>query len=424
MASPAALLSRLREKRPFVDHLVRAYGRYDADAGDRLAASVTFYWFLSLFPILLLAVSLLGYVYGDAASGKVRSALTGVLTPELARTVGDTLEQTRGPAGVVGLLGTLYSGLGWIDGLREAIRTIWHQNINAGNIVVRKLRDVVVLVGLFVTMAASVVVTGVSVSASRYVLDLLQFDRTPLAQFLLPLLTPLSAVLADVLLFLYLFGRLARVRTPLRRILKGAVLGAVGFEVLKVLGGFYVARTTTSGAATYGAFAVVVGLLLFLNLVSRLLLFTAAFIVTAPYDSDVAPSGTASADMARRAGIPEEFVGTDPDDPPALQQNGAPSPLQFAVKGMTLPQERRSPAPARRADMWASTPWVTDVPPPRREPEVPALLPGATAVRRAAAATTGALTVLAVAGGVYALRTVRALLRRASSRSARASGSG
>nr|MDP9498320.1 YihY/virulence factor BrkB family protein [Actinomycetota bacterium] len=294
MASPAALLFRVREKRPFVDHLVRAYGRYDADAGDRLAASVTFYWFLSLFPILLLAVSLLGYVYGDEASAKVRLALSGVLAPELARTVGDTLEQTRGPAGVVGLLGTLYSGLGWIDGLREAIRTIWHQNINAGNIVTRKLGDVVVLVGLFVTLAASVVVTGVSTAASRYVLDLLEIDRTPLAQLLLPLVTPLSAALADVLLFLYLFGRLARVRTPLRRILKGAVLGAVGFEVLKVLGGIYVARTTTSGAATYGAFAVVVGLLLFLNLVSRLLLFTAAFIVTAPYDSDVAPSGTAS----------------------------------------------------------------------------------------------------------------------------------
>ncbi len=426
MASPAALLFRVREKRPFVDHLVRAYGRYDADAGDRLAASVTFYWFLSLFPILLLAVSLLGYVYGDEASAKVRLALSGVLAPELARTVGDTLEQTRGPAGVVGLLGTLYSGLGWIDGLREAIRTIWHQNINAGNIVTRKLGDVVVLVGLFVTLAASVVVTGVSTAASRYVLDLLEIDRTPLAQLLLPLVTPLSAALADVLLFLYLFGRLARVRTPLRRILKGAVLGAVGFEVLKVLGGIYVARTTTSGAATYGAFAVVVGLLLFLNLVSRLLLFTAAFIVTAPYDSDVAPSGTASPDMARRAGIPEEFVGTDPDAPPSLQDNGAPTPLQSAVQGTTPPQQQRAPAqPEPRADLWPSTPWGTDAPPPRREPEVPALLPGATAVRRAAAATTGALVVLAVAGAVYALRAVRALLRRPSSRSsARTSGSG
>src|SRR3954454_6654443 len=52
----------VRRKRPFVDHLIRAYSRYKADTGDRLAAGVTFFGFLSFFPLLALAFSILGFV--------------------------------------------------------------------------------------------------------------------------------------------------------------------------------------------------------------------------------------------------------------------------------------------------------------------------------------------------------------------------
>ena len=338
MASPKALFSRARENRPFLDHLVRTVQRYQADTGDRLAASVTYFWFLSLFPILLLAISLLGYVYGDEANARVQDALGGVLPPQLVETLGTTLEQAKGPAGVLGVAGTLYSGLAWIDALREAIRTVWHQNVLAGNIVVRKLVDVVVLVGLFATIAASVLTTGLVTGFSTTVLGALGIDDSLPARVFTRVLGYALALVADTALFLYLFARLSRVQNPVRRLLKGAVFGAVGFELLKVLGGIYVARTTSKGEATYGTFAVVVGLLLFLNLVSRLLLLAAAFVVTAPYDSDVAPSGTASKEQARKAGIPEEYADADPDDPPSLQEDGAPTPLQAAIQGKTPAQ--------------------------------------------------------------------------------------
>ena len=315
---------------------------------------MTFYWFLSLFPILLLAISLLGYVYGDESTAKVQDALGGILPGNAVETIGTTLEEAKGPAGIIGIVGLLFSGLGWIDALREAIRSMWHQNVLAGNIVVKKLADIVVLVGLFATIAASVLITGVTTAASGWVLELVRIEQSAPAQFFTAVVAYALALLADTLLFLYLFARLSRVKSPIRRIIKGAVFGAVGFEILKILGGFYVARTTTKGAATYGTFAVVVGLLLFLNLVSRLLLITAAFVVTAPYDSDIAPSGTASKDLARKAGIPEEFADDDPDDPPNLQEDGAPAPLQAAVLGRTPPQDepegRRSTGASGRSD--------------------------------------------------------------------------
>ncbi len=394
MPSPKALFSSARAKRPFLDHLVRTVQRYQADTGDRLAAAVTFYWFLSLFPILLLAISLLGYVYGDQADARVQDALGGVLPPQLVDTLGEILQEAKGPAGVVGLLGTLYSGLGWIDALREAIRTVWHQNVLAGNLVVKKLLDVVVLVGLFATIAASVLTTGLVTAFTDTLLDLFGVRESLVATFFTRLLGYALALVADTALFLYLFARLSRVRNPLRRLLKGAVFGAVGFEVLKVLGGLYVARTTSKGEATYGTFAVVVGLLLFLNLFSRFLLLTSAFVVTAPYDSDVAPSGTASKEQARKAGIPEEFAEGDPDDPPSLLDDGSPdNRLQGALQGR--PSEQDDDA-------------GDGGPAPRRGP----VLPTETAVQKAARLTVAAGGVVLLGVLWHVLGTVRRVGRR------------
>jgi membrane protein len=294
ISTAKAALPRAREKAPFLDHVIRMYGRYQADGGDRLAAAVTFYWFLSLFPILLLAISLLGYVYGDTAPQHVTNALRGYLPDQLVKTIGTTLVDAKGKAGAIGLVGLLLSGLGWVDGLREAIRSIWHQNLQAGNIVMRKLLDIVILIGLFATIAASVVVTGATTAATGYVIHLLGWSNSTGARVFTQVLAYLLSGIADTVLFAFMFTRLPRVSQPITKVLRSAVFGALGFEVIKFAGAFYVARTTSKGEATYGAFAVVVGLLLFLNLISRWILLTAAFAVTKPYNSDVLPSGTAS----------------------------------------------------------------------------------------------------------------------------------
>lgn len=314
------VLPRARQRLPFLDHLIRMYGRYSADGGDRLAAAVTFYWFLSLFPILLLAISVLGFAYGDRAPAKVSGALSGYLPGQLVATIGDTLSNAKAQAGVLGLVGLLLSGLGWVDGLREAIRSIWHLGVQGGNIVTRKLVDIAVLIGLFGTIAASVLVTGATTAATSFVIDLLGLSSSTAAKFFTQLLAYLLSGVADTALFVYLFTRLARVGQPAVTVLRAAVFGAVGFEIVKFAGAFYVARTTSKGEATYGAFAVVVGLLLFLNLISRLILMTAAFAVTQPECQSAEPAQAA-------APLPAPAAPTAPlSTPPARQ------PAEAAVR--------------------------------------------------------------------------------------------
>src|SRR5918997_2568020 len=174
MASPKALLAKAREKRPALDHLIRAFGRYSADAGDRQAASVTFFGFLSFFPILALATAILSYVLGDDAVDTVVEQVNAY-APGLAEQLKlrDILSADRGAglAGLASLAGLLYSGLGWVDALREAVRAIWHHNVQEGNFLVKKLKDIVILLGLGATLLVSIGITTASSALSDLVLE-------------------------------------------------------------------------------------------------------------------------------------------------------------------------------------------------------------------------------------------------------------
>ena len=340
MPSPKALLGTVRDKVPPLDHLVRAFGRYQADAGDRQAAAVTFFGFLSFFPVLALATSILSYALGDEAVTTVVDQVNSY-APGLAEQLGLreilTDNTKAGAAGLVGLLGLLYSGLGWVDALREAVRAIWHHNVKEGNFLVKKAKDVLVLAGLGATILLSVAVSAATGSFSSAALELVGLEDSTPATVVTWVVGVALGLLTSFALFVFLFWRLPKVQSPFRRVAKGALLAAVLFELLKRIGALYIERTTEN--PLYGSFAVIVGLLVWINIVSRMLLVCAAWTVTAPYDSDVEPSGTASAAAAARAGIPQEFADHDPDDPPTLREDGAPSPLAAAVQGRTPSQD-------------------------------------------------------------------------------------
>jgi membrane protein len=107
------------------------------------------------------------------------------------------------------------------------------------------------------------------------------------------------AVVVDVVIFAILLSRLSGAHLPWRQVRSGALLAAVGFEVLKLVGAFLIARTTSN--PLYATFGVVVGLLVWINLVSRLLIFAGAWAVTQPYALTPAPMGERGA--GRRTGV-------------------------------------------------------------------------------------------------------------------------
>jgi membrane protein len=299
----------VRRRQPFVDHVVRAYGRYTNDGGDRLAASVTYFAFLSFFPLVALAFSITGFVVDaypdlqDELTSKINDYLPGLADKLDVGSIGGA----KVGVGLLGLLGLVLAGLAWIDAMRDAIRLMWHQNIDVGNVVTRRVKDLGVLAGLGLMLLASTVVTSLATSATGWFLDWVGLSGSTVAKWFTGALALALALAIDLIVFLYLFWRLAGTTIMKRRVLRGALLGAVGVELLKIAGTWLIARTTTN--PVYGTFAVIVGLLIWINIVMRWTLFVSAWTVTAPYSSDVLPSGT-----AEHAVTGDDDVGTSSMD--------------------------------------------------------------------------------------------------------------
>ncbi len=293
----AGRVRSLRRRAPWFDHLVRAVSRYKRDGGDRLAASVTYYGFLSLFPLLLLVMSVLGFVLASDPERQVRIFRELVdLLPGVGGQISEAMaavQEHKTSTGVIGLAGLLFSGLGGVDAMRESLRIMWHQDTAAGSFLRRKATDVVIVLGMGVLLLLSLGVSALGAGLTTRLLDEAGVHGS-LSKVALQAVALGLALAVDMLLLLYLFTRLSRCDRPFRRIVRGALFGAIGLGILKTVATYYVGRTAANSTALYGTVGVVIGLLVGLNLVARFILFTAAWTVTEAGRDDVAPSESAA----------------------------------------------------------------------------------------------------------------------------------
>jgi membrane protein len=286
----------LRQASPPVDHLAEALVRYLNDSSDRLAAAITYYGFLCLFPLLLLLGSVVGFVVrGDPSRQRELLTHIGDFVPDsLADRLLQLVAERAGITGLLGLVGLIVAGLGWVEALRQSLRAVWHQEPHAGNIAIKKLLDLLIIAGLGATLILSVAVSGFATSLTGQGLSLLGIDQDQgLARAVLRVVALVLALASDVAILTYLLLWLPKTAEPFRRVLRGALLGAILLEAAKYLGFYYFGILISRGTDLYGAsLAAAFGLLLWINVMARLVLFTAAWTVTAPYRVDVRPSGT------------------------------------------------------------------------------------------------------------------------------------
>jgi membrane protein len=275
-----ALLRAGRARWRWFDHLGRAYGRYRRERGDRLAAALSFYGFLSFFPLVALAFAVTGYVVvispsiRDAVGKAIREVLPGIADQLPVREIATA----KAGAGVFALVGLAWSGLAWIGVWRESLRLIWKKDADEGNPVANKAQDLAVLLMLGVVLLLSVTLSSLATSATHAVLGGLGLSGVPGAGTFLRLVAIAVAIGANTLIFFVLFSQLAGTRASSLQLARGCVFGAVGFEALKLVGAFLIGHTMRN--PVYASFAVLVGLLVWINLASRFILFSAAWTAT------------------------------------------------------------------------------------------------------------------------------------------------
>ena len=235
------------------------------DGVGALAGLIAYFSFFAIFPLLLVLVTLTGWALSgnpDLRDRILDSALSQI--PVIGTDLASNVNPIDGSPLVVvlGLLTALWAGLGVGRGLQRAFDTAWYvPRSERPLLVAARLRalGVVTILGLALVVgsAAAGVVAGIG-SASVA-------GRAA------------GAVISVALVFAVLLGTF-RVLTPTRpwsSLWPGAVVATVGWIVLQVLGAWFVDRVVRRAGDTYGVFAVVIGLLIWLSLLARLLVTAA-----------------------------------------------------------------------------------------------------------------------------------------------------
>jgi len=240
--------------------------KFGDDRASSLAALMAYYAFFSLFPLLLVFVSVLGFVLeGDP------SLQADIIDSTLARipVVGAQLDDEVAPLTgsalglAVGLAGALWAGLGVMLALGRAFQEVWDvPRLDQRGPIRSRAYGVAALVVLAALLIGSTVLGGLAIGGGI----------GPAAERL----AALSLALAiNAAVFLAVFGLLTQRPFRIRELLPGVTLAAVGSLILQSVGGWYVDRTITGAGDTYGTFALVIGLLSWFWLGSHLLLLAA-----------------------------------------------------------------------------------------------------------------------------------------------------
>jgi membrane protein len=240
--------------------------KFGEDGASSLAALVAFYAFFSLFPLLLAFVSILGFVLEGNPSLRddvVDTALANI--PVIGPQLRDEVHPLTGSgiALAVGLVGALWAGLGVTLALGRAFAEIWDvPRVEQPGGFKARARGLAGLAILGVMLVASTAVAGLAAGGGL----------GPATQRGGAVIVSLAV---NLVVFLTVFGLLTPRPWEIRDLLPGVALAAAGWLVLQSAGGWYVDRTVAGASATYGTFALVIGLLSWFLLSAYLLLIAA-----------------------------------------------------------------------------------------------------------------------------------------------------
>ena len=259
-------------------HAWRSYERLDRVKWTRLAAAMTFISFVALFPLLTVAAAIAAATLSTARQNELEDKIAEQV-PGISEQLNiDGLVQNAGTVGLIAGAVLLFTGIGWVGSMRECLRAVWELPEDEGNPILRTVKDTGVLVGLggavLITLAASTVASAAVGSIARG----LGVDEAGWGAVLLRVAAFGVAVLADFLVLLYVLTLLPGVEPARRRLIVAALIGAAGFELLKLLLSSYMQGVAAK--SMYGAFGVPVALLLWINFTSKLVLFCAAWTAT------------------------------------------------------------------------------------------------------------------------------------------------
>jgi membrane protein len=259
-------LDSLQQRRPALGLPVAVIKKFLDDGADALGVQIAYWGFFSVFALLLVFASILGFVFQSDPSLQhqlLDSTLERmpVIGPQISGDIG-TLTGSR-VALAVGVLAALWTGLGVTLAIGNALDRIWAvPYVERPGFLSSRWRSLLVLasvgsINVLATVAVGLVTAGAAGTAATKVLGLIA-----------------SAVI-DLVLFTASFRLLTAAPVTIREVLPGALLAAGCWLGLQAVGGVFVTQVLAGSSQTYGGFAAVVGLLSWLLIAAELILIAA-----------------------------------------------------------------------------------------------------------------------------------------------------
>jgi inner membrane protein YhjD len=239
--------------------------RFDDDQASQMGALIAYYGFFSLFPLLLVFVTVLGFVL-EGSPQTQESVLHSTLSqfPVIGTQLQSNVHSLKGsvPVLVIGLLGAMLAGLGITGATQSAFNTVWEipRKRQLGFLAWR-VRGVGMLVVFGALLIVSTVAAGYVTAQTTGAVEVVG--------------GVLAALAANLLLFFTVFRMLTAEEVDTKALIPGVVVAAILWQLLQHVGGFYVDHVVRHAKETSGMFAFVLGLLTWLYLGGQVTLLAA-----------------------------------------------------------------------------------------------------------------------------------------------------
>ncbi len=250
---------------PWLARALAVQERVSEINGGIVASGITLSVFIAVFPLVLVAIAVVGFLAAGNSNLPAEIikhlGLTGGAANTMERAI-ETASNNRQAASIIGLVGLAWSGSGVAVALRHGVRAPWHEHA-AG--IKDRLLGLAWLVVAAVGFAAVISLGG----ALNYLPD-----QVPIV-----LITGAAiavGLLAEVGLFWWMFWGLGTRRVSPQDLLPGAIAAGIGFEILKLVGTVYLPHLVARTSALYGPLGTVFAIITWLALFARLIVYSSS----------------------------------------------------------------------------------------------------------------------------------------------------
>jgi YihY family inner membrane protein len=240
--------------------------KFGDDRASQLAALIAYYGFFSLFPLLLLFTTVVAIVIRDDPDLR-RRLLDSALSqfPVVGTRIGESVRELTGSSSalLIGIVGALWSGTAVVAAAQHAMDEVWDvPRVKRPGLIGRLTRALLLLFVFGASIVLSTFLAGTG-------------GETGWNAILLKTLSLVGTMLVSVAVFAFAYRVLTVAQVSWREVLPGAVVAAIAWTVLLMLGSWLVDRHIRNASQVYGFFAIVIGLLAWISLVAQLLLLAA-----------------------------------------------------------------------------------------------------------------------------------------------------